>query len=107
MTNVARRLCFKKVKEGREPLIEWHDLRIAPYDLPEDHEQVLTTTENYEGTRRIRTDIFLKSTDDYHYFWCAYEINPITGLYEEDVSWEEVVAWAYLPTPYMIEREKI
>ena len=40
--------------------IDWHDLRIAPDDIPEDGEDVLVTVELLDGTRKTRAKVYLK-----------------------------------------------
>lgn len=81
--------------------VEWHSLTLDPYDLPDAYEQILTTTENINGERRIRTDIYLKYTND-GFCWCTYSTSPGLGIVSEEMVWEPVIAWAYLPEPYQI-----
>lgn len=93
----------------KTPHIQWHDLRMAPYDLPEQYEQVLTTSESVLEIRRVHTDVYFHYTDqdEYHYGWFLKMRNPNNGLVEEETFWEEIVAWAYLPEPYAIVRETL
>jgi hypothetical protein len=76
--------------------IEWHDLRIAPYDLPDEEENVLVTVENLEDGRRVLADVYLKELNNGDYCWCTKD--PETK--EEIMVWYEVVAWTYYPKPY-------
>ncbi len=94
---------------SKTPSIQWHDLRMAPYDLPEPYEKVLTTSESISENRRINTEVYFHYTDpdEYDYGWFMKVFNPKTGSMEEVNFWEEVVAWAYLPDPYSIVRETL
>ena len=89
--------------------IEWHDLRIAPYDLPDPNEPILTTTESVSEIRTVRTDIHFEYVDDdeYNFIWYRQALNPTTGEIEDTIFWEEVVAWAYYPKLYDRIRENL
>ena len=94
---------MKKRMSAYRSHINWHDLRIDPCDLPEDHEEILVTTENTDCVRRVRTDIYLKQLDGrLHYAWVEKVMDPETNKVEETMIWEKVVAWAYLPGPYIV-----
>lgn len=80
--------------------IEWHDLRIAPDDIPEDGENVLVTVELLDGARRTQADVYLKTNDDGRYFWYTRTYIREQKIFEEAAVWYEVVAWAYYPDPY-------
>lgn len=81
--------------------IEWHDLRIAPDDFPEEGEDVLVTIENYEGSRRVLAGVYSKKLEDERYIWCMKDRVVIGRSYVEEIAvWEEVVAWAYYPAPH-------
>ena len=83
--------------------IEWHDLRIAPDDIPEEDEDVLVTVENYEGARRVVANVYLKNLENDTYAWYTKaQIVPGRGFLEEVMVWEEVVAWAYYPAPHIV-----
>lgn len=93
-------------KEGKRGIIEWHDLILAPYDLPEVNEQILVTVETISEERKVCTDIYLGKTPNDNHFWWRYVISP-EGVLEKTSVWEEIIAWAYLPNPYSIQREII
>jgi len=79
--------------------IEWHDLRIAPDDLPGTEEPILVTIETLGGERRTWVDVYLKETyDDRAMFVtrCPDEY----GRIEETAVWYPVIAWAYPPDPF-------
>lgn len=83
--------------------VRWHDIRIDLNDLPEENEEILVTTENTECERRVRTDVYLKQLDGrLHYVWCIKCFDPETNKVEETMLWEKVIAWAYLPGPYVV-----
>ena len=83
--------------------INWHDVRLNPGDLPEDSDEILVTTEDVNCVRRVRTDVYLKQLKGrLHYVWCQKCIDPETGKIEETMLWEKVIAWAYLPLPYIV-----
>lgn len=75
---------------------EWHNIQIAPNDIPEEDEPVLVTTENFEGTRRVLGNVFLKQLENDTYCWCTYVRN------DETMLWEKVIAWTYYPNPYVV-----
>lgn len=83
-----------------DPII-WHDLRIAPDDLPDEEDKVLVTIENYEGDRRVAANVYLRPMEDDEYAWCTLSINAKTGRMDEIMVWEEVVAWAEYPAPHV------
>ena len=101
---------MEKVSElfSKKSSIVWHDLRLAPYDLPEENQQIITTIETVNGDRIVHTDIFIKYLDDsqYNYSWIIKYVNS-QGIVEDTIFWEEVIAWAELPIPYLIERDPI
>ena len=103
-------LKMEKISElfSKKSSIIWHDLRLAPYDLPEENQQIITTIETVNGDRIVHTDIFIKYLDDsqYNYSWIIKYINS-QGIVEDTIFWEEVIAWAELPIPYLIERDPI
>ena len=80
--------------------IEWHDLRIAPDDIPEDGENVLVTVELLDGARRTQADVYLKMNDDDTYIWYTRTYIRDRKTFEEAAVWYEVIAWAYYPDPY-------
>ncbi len=88
--------------------IEWHDLRIAPDDIPEEGEEVLVTKENYEGTRRVVANVYLKWLQNGAYCWCTmapdddYSSEDRIEIVEETMVWDEVIAWAYYPKPHVV-----
>lgn len=82
--------------------IEWHDLRIAPDDIPEEGEDVLVTKENYEGTRKVVANVYLKILENDTYAWCTLTRDVQTGQMEETMVWDEVIAWAYYPKPHCV-----
>lgn len=79
--------------------VEWHDLRIAPDDIPDEGENVLVTVELLDGTRRTQADVYLKLDDD-TYSWYTRTYIRDRHIFEEAAVWYEVVAWAYYPEPY-------
>ena len=93
----------------KSPRIFWHDLRLAPYDLPEENEEILTTVETISGERKTHMDIFLRYLDknQYNYGWVIRLFDPESHQNTECIFWEEVIAWADKPDPYAIEREPI
>ena len=85
----------------------WHDLRIDPDDLPDDLEEVLATIENFSGTRRVLSGVYLKprfndAGELEDYCWCIRAPNERTRIVEETMLWYPVIAWAYYPDPYPI-----
>ena len=82
--------------------IEWHDLRIAPDDIPEEDEEVLVTKENWEGDRKVVAGVFLKMLENGTYSWWSLVMDRCTGRMEKAMLWEEVVAWAYYPDPHIV-----
>ena len=50
-------------------IIEWHDVRQDPDDVPEEGENVLVTIENYEGARRVVANVYLKNLSNEQYAW--------------------------------------
>ena len=109
MTNNSFRLYFQQKGGSRKQAmaiyrtrVEWHDLRIAPDDLPEEGEEVLVTTENIEGARRVQANVYLKTGKDDRYFWCTLVRDLKSGRMEEAAVWYEVIAWAYYPDPHIL-----
>jgi hypothetical protein len=82
--------------------IDWHDLRIAPDDIPEEGENVLVTKENFEGDRKVVANIYLKWMKNDTYCWCTLTRDSQTGRMEETMVWEEIIAWAYYPDPHVV-----
>lgn len=82
--------------------VQWHDLRIDPEDIPEDQEEVLVTKESFDGARRVAANVYLKTLENGDYCWCTLVKDNTTGRMEETMVWEEVVAWAYYPSPHVI-----
>ena len=85
----------------------WHDLNIDPEDLPDDFEEVLVTTEDFNGNRRVLSGIYLKprynnAKELIDYCWCIKTPNEKTRVVEETMFWYPVIAWAYYPDPYPI-----
>lgn len=79
--------------------IDWHDLRIAPDDIPEEGEDVLVTVELLDGTRKTRANVYLKELENDTYCWCEKVWSSSSHMYEEAMVWYEVTAWAYYPEP--------
>ena len=92
---------------AKKPCIEWHDLILAPHDLPEENEEILVTTENFDGERRVRSDVRYKELTNGNPSWWMYVIDTKSFRLEKTFLWERVIAWAYLPDPYSIQREII
>lgn len=81
--------------------IDWHDLRIAPDDIPEEDEEVLITKENYEGARKVVAGARVRELTNGTYAWYIYIRDYETHKMEEAMIWDEVVAWAYYPDPHI------
>lgn len=83
-------------------IIEWHDVRQDPDDVPEEGENVLVTIENYEGARRVVANVYLKNLSNEQYAWETLTRDIQTGQMEATMVWEEVIAWAYYPNPHAV-----
>ena len=79
--------------------VEWHDLEIAPDDLPEAESPVMITVETLDRQRMVWLDAYLKETEDDRTIFCTTGRNEFTGEPEECAVWYPVVAWAYPPEP--------
>ena len=81
--------------------VEWHDLRIAPDDMPDAEEEVLVTIETLDGDLKTRANVYFKELDNNTFCWCEKVYNRESKCFEEAMVWYEVVAWAYYPSPYL------
>lgn len=78
--------------------IEWHDLEIAPEDLPGAGEPIIATVEMTDGERRVWLDTYLKELDNDKVIFCT-TCKTDYGTTEECAMWYPVIAWAYPPEP--------
>ena len=83
--------------------VEWHDLRIAPDDIPEPGEELLVTVERFDGSRKVEANVYLKELTNGRTCWCYKAFDKVTECFEKTsvMIWYEVVAWAYYPGAYM------